>query len=37
MFKYDKKGTVYCLDKNNKEQIMFELGFKPDSFVYYSN
>ena len=37
MIKYDEKRTVICLDKDNKEQIMFELGQEPDSLVYYSN
>ena len=37
MIKDDWKGSVCCLDKDNKEQIIFVLGENPHSLVYYSN
>ena len=37
MFKRDENGTVCCLDKDNVEQILFELGEKPFNFISYSN
>ena len=35
MVKDDEKGSVICIDKDNKEQIMFELGEEPNYRVYY--
>ena len=37
MFKDDEKGSVCCLDKDNKEQFMFELGERPHYRVFYFN
>ena len=37
MIKWDEKGSVCCLDKDNKEQILFELGERPGYRVFYSN
>ena len=37
MVKDDEKRSVCYLDKDNKEQIMFELGEIPYYRVYYSN
>ena len=37
MVKFDEKGSVCCVDKDSREQIMFELGERPEYRIHYFN